>query len=346
MASKMKLKTIAALAKVSMSTASRVRRNQGYVSPEARERVLNALAELSNAAGAGEGGLPASGIRVGIFLASDEFIYGDPGTSVDINSMRACLEGRGDKVELFRRAELGEGDGLRQALEARRVDAAIVNDPEVDDPLPGRLEALGVPVLATNGIGPSTRHYVDYDNRGGALAAVRHLLELGHREIGFITGMPGRLVSENRLAACREAIEEAGLPWEAERVEPGYFKLEGGYQACGRLLERRPGTTALFAFNDLSAIGAVRAAKEAGKRIPEELSVVGFDDMEIASYSDPPLTTLSRFSERANLLIAQSVENLVRDPSLALSHILIATKLVLRSSTGPVPVRGRKKLAR
>jgi DNA-binding LacI/PurR family transcriptional regulator len=335
----MKLKTIAALAEVSMSTASRVMRNQGYVSPEARERVLNALAELSNSGGAGESGLPPSGIGVGIFISSDEFIYGDPGTSVDISSMRACLEARGDRVELFRRAELGEREALMLALEARKIDVAIVNDPEVDDELPRRLESLGIPVLATNGYDAAARCFVDYDNRGGALAAVRHLLALGHEEIGFITGMPGRLVSENRLEACREALGEAGLPWDPERVEPGFFKLEGGYQACTRLLERRPGTTAIFAFNDLSAIGAVRAAKEGGKRIPEDLSIVGFDDMEIASYSDPPLTTLSRFSERAKLLIAQSVENLVRDPSLVMSHVLLATKLVQRSSTGPAPDR-------
>jgi DNA-binding LacI/PurR family transcriptional regulator len=337
MASKMKLKTISALANVSMSTASRVMRNKGYVSPEARERVLNALAELSNSNGVHDAMLPSVGLGVGIVVSSDEFIYGDPGTSVDINSLKACLESRGNRAIIFSRSEFDEPDVLGEALISKKVDVVIVNDPEVDDRLIPRVEALGIPVLAINGFdSATTRHYVDYDNRGGALAATRHLLGLGHREIGFIPGIPLRLVSENRLEACRAAFAEQGIAWEGDRVEPGYFKLEGGYQACKKLYERCPELTAIFAFNDLSAIGAMRALKELGKRIPEEVSIIGFDDMEIAAYSDPPLTSVSRFAEQANLLIAQSVEDIARHPTLSQSRMLLSTKLVFRSSTAPL----------
>ena len=334
MASELKLKTISALAKVSMSTASRVMRNKGYVSPEARERVLNALAELSTSSEASDPQLPKLGFGVGIIASGDEFIYGDPYTSIDINSVKQCLEGRGNRVFLFQKKEFADARSIKESFESKKVDVAIVNDPEADDAIVGRLEEIKVPFIVINGFdSASTRFYVDYDNYGGALAAARHLLDCGHRDIGFISGIPRRLVSENRLDACKAALAERGLAWDELCAEPGYFKLEGGYQACRTLMERRPKTTAIFAFNDLSAIGAMRALKELGRRVPEDLSVIGFDDMEISAYADPPLTSVSRFSHSANLVLAQSVENLVLYPAIAQLKILFSTKLILRSST-------------
>lgn len=334
MASELKLKTISALAKVSISTASRVRRNKGYVSPEARERVLNALAELSNSRESANPQLPTLGLGVGIIASSDEFIYEDPYTSIDINSLKACLEGRGNRVFFFQKKEFADARAIKESFESRKVDVAIVNDPEADDVIVRYLEEIPIPFIVINGFDPaSTRFYVDYDNHGGALAAARHLLDLGHRDIGFISGIPRRLVSENRLEACRAAMAERGVAWDEARVEPGYFKLEGGYQACRKLMEHCPRTSAIFAFNDLSAIGAMRALKEMGRRIPEEVSVVGFDDMEIAAYSDPPLTSVMRFSHSANLVLAQSIENIVLYPAIAQVRILFSTQLVVRSST-------------
>jgi DNA-binding LacI/PurR family transcriptional regulator len=334
MASELKLKTISALAKVSISTASRVMRNKGYVSPEARERVLNALAELSNSSEVSDPQLPKLGLGVGIIASGEEFIYGDPYTSIDINSMKQCLEGRGNRVFLFQKKEFADARAIKESFESKKIDVAIVNDPEAEDTIVSRLEEIHAPFIVINGFDPaSTRFYVDYDNYGGALAAARHLLDCGHRDIGFISGIPRRLVSENRLDACRAAFSERGFGWDESSVEPGYFKLEGGYQACRKLMERRPKTSAVFAFNDLSAIGAMRALKEIGRRVPEEVSVIGFDDMEIAAYADPPLTSVSRFSHSANLVLAQSVENIVLYPAIAQVRILFSTKLVLRSST-------------
>jgi LacI family transcriptional regulator len=334
MASSLKLKTISALAKVSISTASRVMRNKGYVSPEARERVLNALAELSNSGSSPESALPRVGLGIGIIVSSDEFIYEDPTTSIDISSLKQTLEDRGNRALILQKRGEAGMEGLRSALDAKKIDAAIMNDPELDDPAIALLEARAIPFVVTNGFDAlATRFYVDYDNRGGALAAVGHLLDGGHREIGFINGVPGRLVSENRLEACRGAFAARGLAWSEELVEPGFFKLDGGYQACKRLVARRPRLTALFAFNDLSAIGAMRALKELGRRIPEEVSVVGFDDMEIAAYADPPLTSVSRFAHQANQLLAQSVEDVARHASIARIGITLKTELILRSST-------------
>jgi DNA-binding LacI/PurR family transcriptional regulator len=334
MASELKLKTISALAKVSISTASRVMRNKGYVSPEARERVLNALAELSNSREVSDPQLPKVGLGVGIIASSDEFIYGDPYTSIDISSMKQCLESRGNRVVLFQKKDFVDARAIKASFESRKVDVAIVNDPEADDGIVRNLEEISVPFIVINGFDPTAmRFYVDYDNHGGALAAARHLLDLGHRDIGFISGIPRRLVSENRLDACRAALAERGAAWEAGCVEPGYFKLEGGYEAALKLMERHPRISAIFAFNDLSAIGAMRALKEMGRRIPEDVSVIGFDDMEIAAYADPPLTSVTRFSHHANLVLAQSVENIVLYPSIAQVRVLFSTKLVIRSST-------------
>ena len=139
--------------------------------------------------------------------------------------------------------------------------------------------------------GPSVE-VVMSDNEGGAIAAVRHLHELGHRRIATITGMVDSRPGADRLRGYRVAVQAAGLAYRDDYVAYGDFYAESGREATERLLALPEPPTAIFAAADMMAIGAIRAAAEAGLRVPEDLSIVGFDDIQLASHLNPPLTTM------------------------------------------------------
>jgi DNA-binding LacI/PurR family transcriptional regulator len=330
-----KLRVISELANVSIATVSRVLANKGNVSQDTREKVLNALAELSGSEG-GQGGAGRLSLTVGLLVpGKGEFINDDPMTSIDITSLQREIEALGNRAVIIDCPE--PGSDQRDALpepDLDKVDVAIVNDPSVDDRFILALRRRGTPFLVTNGRSlDADCNYVDYNNYDGALQAVRHLVQLGHREIGAITGPVTRMVSVNRLSAYREAMNEAGLPVHDSGIVPGSFSLNGGYAAARQLIEARPTLSAIFAFNDLSAIGALRAVKESGRKVPGDVSIVGFDDMEIARYSDPPLTTVSRFKFDISALLAQAANDLGRNKDVEHIRISLRTRLIVREST-------------
>ena len=171
-------------------------------------------------------------------------------------------------------------------------------------------------------------------NWSGGLAATKHLIELGHARIGIVTGPPDLLSSRARLDGYRSALETAGLSVDDQLVRWGDFRVDGGYQQARVLLglARRP--TAIFAGNDLSALGVLRAAREAGLRVPEELSVVGFDDIPLSRWTSPALTTvhqpLTEMAALAVRILLESVEN-----AGLKRRVELATDLVVRESTAP-----------
>jgi len=330
-----KLKVISEIANVSISTVSRVLANKGNVSPDAKERVLNALAELTGNESTRK---PAAlSLTVGVLVPErGEFINDDPMTSIDITSLTAEIEASGNRALVIRYASGGTATAAAAAAAESlgKLDVAVVNDPARDDTIVRVLEERGIPFLVTNGRFPgSPLNYVDYNNLDGALQAVRHLVQLGHRRIGAITGPIQRMVSQNRLAGYRQALKEAGIAVVESRIVAGSFSLNGGYDACRTMMAADPQVTAVFAFNDLSAIGAVRALKEAGKGVPSEVSVVGFDDMELARYSDPQLTTVSRFKFDISGLLARAADDIGRNQDIEHVGISLKTRLIIRDST-------------
>lgn len=328
-----KLRVISELVNVSISTVSRVLANKGNVSQETREKVLNALAELTGKSGPDT--VAGLSITVGLLVPDKgEFINNDPMTSIDIVSLKREIEALRNRVVLYRYAT--DSDSAERAIPAElsTIDVAIVNDPSADDWIIPVLLQRGIPFLVTNGRFDRDCNYVDYDNYDGALQAVRHLIQLGHREIGAITGPITRMVSINRLSAYRDALREAGIPPDDSKVVQGAFSLNSGYSACQKLMAENPKVSAIFAFNDLSAIGAVRGLKEAGLRVPTDVSVVGFDDMELARYSDPQLTTVSRFKFDISALLARAADDLGKNKDIMHIRISLRTKLVVRQSTG------------
>ncbi|MFE5093193.1 LacI family DNA-binding transcriptional regulator [Streptomyces sp. NPDC056638] len=173
-------------------------------------------------------------------------------------------------------------------------------------------------------------------NWQGGLAATRHLTGLGHRRIGVVSGPSRMMCSRARVDGYRAALETAGLPFDPELIREGEFRHEAGYAASLELLQLPDPPTALFAGNDLQALGIYEAARELGLRIPEDLSVVGFDDLPLTRWIGPPLTTVRQPLIEMAETAARLVLDLGRGARPATTRVDLATKLVVRSSTaGP-----------
>jgi LacI family transcriptional regulator, xylobiose transport system transcriptional regulator len=236
----------------------------------------------------------------------------------------------------------------RKVPDPRWIDGALARRPvgvllvgaELPEQHRRQLESRQVPVVAIDQSGDSgvVGHSVGSADWSGAFAATRHLLDLGHRRIAIVTGPDDMIASVKRFSGFRAALEAAQVPLPAEYVRHGEFHhrdgLEQGRQLLG--LDRPP--TAVFASNDLQALGVYEAAHAHGVRIPEQLSVVGYDDLKAAAWVVPALTTirvpLAEMAEQATRLLVR----LRDEPDFAVSHIDLATSLVVRASTAPPEV--------
>lgn len=183
---------------------------------------------------------------------------------------------------------------------------------------------------------PSAWDHVWGDNEWGAQAAVEHLIHLGHRRIAFIQGPPGTPSSTRRLAGLRLALAQAGLPLDERLVIAGDYTREAGRLGIAQLLDLDEPPTAVFCGNDLTALGVLEAAQQRGRRIPHDLSVVGFDDIDEAERSSPPLTTIRQPPRRLGTVAAETlIERLAgrSEPQC----VQLDFSLIVRESTAPVP---------
>jgi DNA-binding LacI/PurR family transcriptional regulator len=204
------------------------------------------------------------------------------------------------------------------------------------DPLPARLASRGLPtVLGGRPVGPvdpqSEFCWVDPDNAGGARAAVAHLIAAGRRRIAHVAGPRDMAVGIERLAGYRTALAAAGRSdGAAELVVHGDFSEASGAAATAELLARVPDLDAIFAASDLMALGAVRALRQAGRAVPADVGVVGFDDSALAVQVDPPLTTVHQPVEAMGRAMARTLCALINGEQV--SHVVLDTHLVLRAS--------------
>jgi LacI family repressor for deo operon, udp, cdd, tsx, nupC, and nupG len=232
-----------------------------------------------------------------------------------------------------------EGDPEREEqylnlLRAKQVDGALVDGLRLPPDRIARFVRDGFPIVCLDRDVDSTSvPLVQVDNRLGARLATEHLLSLGHLRIAHVSGAPELRISEERVEGYRDALRAAGLTPDPGLVRPGYFSEEGGYEATRNLMNR--GYSALFAANDLSAVGAIAALAEQGYRVPDDISVVGFDDLRLAAFTTPPLTTVhqpaAEIAERATKLLI----DLTRGKRIAKQLHVLAPELVVRASTAP-----------
>jgi DNA-binding LacI/PurR family transcriptional regulator len=225
-------------------------------------------------------------------------------------------------------------------LRSKRVDGVIVTSSRVGALYQEHLDRLGVPVVLINShrqqMGPYT-FSVTVENRHGAYLATQHLIRLGHRRIGYITGPADRSDDLERLTGYRQALAEAEIAFNPALVVPGTGRVGGGEQALAEFMALDESPTAVFCYNDMTAIGLLRAAREAGLSVPGDIAVVGFDDVPLASYVQPPLTTIAQPMSQMGEQAVKMVLALMPDGipgATDVSNVLVHGQLIVRESSG------------
>jgi DNA-binding LacI/PurR family transcriptional regulator len=229
---------------------------------------------------------------------------------------------------------------LAQYLAAHRVDGVLLVSVHADDPLPDMLSQLEIPAVIS---GPRSAAEslasVDSDNYGGARSAVEHLLSRGRRRIAHITGRLDVYGAQRRVDGYRAALRDAGHEEDEQLIERGDFTEEGGRRAMAELLRRRPDLDAVFAGSDVTAAGARQVLRVGGRRIPDDVALVGYDDSAIARHMEPPLTSVRQPIEEMGRAMIDLLLTEIADRRPAASRgldrhqVVLATELVERASS-------------
>lgn len=290
------LEVVAARAGVSRATASRVLRGSVNVSDDARERVLRAAEEVSYSVNRAARALVTRRTDSIAFLVaeSQERTFHDPYFLGVLRGAQSVAAEAGNQIVFVIASTREQNERFTRFVGGGHVDGVLLVSLHGDDALALELEELGVPTVV-NGrpFDPDSGLFsVDSDNLGGARQAVDLLAGRGARRIGTITGPLDMSVGQDRLAGYQQAMSEAARPYRSCAVQEGDFTVDGGAAAMRRLLAAEPELDAVFAASDLMAIGALRALAEAGRKVPDDVAVVGFDDAGEAQLSVPPLTTI------------------------------------------------------
>lgn len=331
------LDAVAREAGVSRATVSRVVNGSPKVSPDVRRTVERAVTKL--------GYVPNPAARSLVTRRSDSVglvitepasrLFEDPFFPRLLRGISAELSTRNLQLVLLM-PEDGDAElRLERYLGAGHVDGVLLVSLHGADPLPAHLQARGVPMVV-GGRPPAgvSASYVDVDNREAARSAVRHLAGLGRGRIATITGPQDMGAGIDRLEGFLEGLAEAGLTRDDALIGTADFTYEGGAAAMRRLLAAAPDLDAVFAASDLMAAGALSVLRAAGRSVPDDVALVGFDDSPLAAATEPPLTSVRQPIEEmgrelVRLLVA-SLENAGRPAR----RVLLSTELVRRASSG------------
>lgn len=329
-----KLSEVARLAGVAPITASRAIRGTGYVSAEARERIMAAAAQLQYTPDPLARRMRGDRSRLlGVFVNH----YGPVVLHEIIRALSTHARAKGYDLLLFNAERFDSPDRMATCdLLGKLCDGLLLVMPSADD---GFLDAIERRQLASVVIcfdaRPVAVPVVAAENRLGARAAVEHLLALGHRRIAYIAGNPGTGQSAERERGYVDALLAAGIAPDPALVVNGAFVQPGGYAATERLLGARIPPTAIFAANDEMAFGAIDAINSRGLTVPDDISVIGFDDIPTASCVFPKLTTMHQPFDAIAAYAVREVVGMIDGQSTAAARIAFPAKLVVRGSTGP-----------
>jgi LacI family transcriptional regulator len=331
-----KLSEVAKLAGVSPITASRAIRGVGYVSEAARTRIMAAAAQLNYTPD-----MLARRMRgdktnlIGVFVNN----YGSVVLHEIIKAISHEARLKGYDLIIFN-AERFDRPGRMETSDmlSKLCDGLLLLLPTVNDGYLDVVDTRRFPSVLVNFDAKQMNvPIVVAENRAGARIAVEHLLSLGHRRIGFIAGTAGTGQSAERQKGYIDALSAAGVDIDPALMLEGAFMQAGGYSATEQLLSLADAPTALFCANDEMAFGAIDAVNSKGLKVPDDVSVIGFDDIATASYVFPKLTTMRQpFGAMAARAVGELVE-LIQGREITAVKIAFPTELVIRNSTGPVP---------
>ncbi len=335
---------VAQLAGVSRATVSRALNGSARVSDEARERVHAAIATLGYEPDVIAQSLVRQRscvIAVSLFPEDNNLPLSHLGQTSQyfylgvLQNIEREAVALGYDLLLPSRPRGNSPENYIRSLQTRRVAGAIML--HATD---SRIQALihaGIPTVIIDRMGQGSHAaYVKSDNMDGARRATEHLLSLGHRRIAFLTGQTVDLAGMERLLGCQRALAYAGVAPDPGLVRQSGWNIDEAYEAARVLLAERRDFTAIVAGSDLMAMGILRALTEHGLRVPDDVSLVGFDDVEFCQYTIPPLTTVRQ--DRVAMVRA-AVQRLIAmiEGTGEASPLIIPTQLIVRKSTGPVP---------
>jgi len=326
--------TIAAIAEeagVSVPTVSRVLNGRTDVSPQTRERVEQLLSEHGYRR-------RASRQRPGRAALVD-LVFNDLDSPWAVELIRGVEDvthaaGVGTVVSAVHRRSTSTRQWL-QNLRARASDGVIFVTSDVTAPVHTELRRLSIPVVVVDPAGGADADVptIGATNWAGGRSATEHLVSLGHRRIGLIAGPKLLMCSRARLDGYRAALDAAGI--EEEFIVQGDFMHESGFAGCGQLLDLPRPPTAIFASSDTMALGAYEAARRRGLRVPDDLSIIGFDDLPESRWASPPLSTVRQPLAEMGALAARTALRMARGEPIEVPRVELATELVVRDSTAP-----------
>ncbi len=329
---------VATMAGVSRTTVSFVlnKRTDVKIPQETRRRVLDAAERLGYHPNASARQLAGGRTHVIalVLRQSPEQIAGDAVLAETLRGLAAAARAGGFRVMVEPLAPDGPDATYSALLRAQHADGLVISGPRVDDPDLIALVRDGFPIVLQGALPAVDVTSVDVDNVAGARGAVEHLISLGHRRIACITNAPlVYTAAQERLTGYREALRAAGIDAPAELVAEAAFDAASGRAAMAGLLAR---TTfdAVFAASDVVALGAIGALREAGLLIPADVSVVGFDDIPLAAYFDPPLTTVRLPAFELGQAAGRALLDRIADRAVP-ARTLLSTELIVRASTAP-----------
>ncbi len=337
------IRDVAARAGVSSTTVSHVINDTRPVSAELRARVESAMAELGFQPNALARSLRRKRTHTLGMIVPDSAnpFFAEVGRGIEDTSFAA-----GYSTILCN----SDGDRARELLYLdllvqKQVDGVLLVPTGDYAELAAKLRTRNIPVVVIDrDVSDAPIDRVHIDNVAGGYLATCHLLDLGHRRIGYIGGPPHLSSVPNRSAGYLRALQEAGLPVDDRLLVAGNFRDFGGYGGAQALFALPDPPTAIFAGNDLMAIGVLAAARDAGIAVPDDLSIVGFDDIHLAGYINPPLTTVAQPKYELGVIAAELLLARLGEPDLPPQRRLLQAQLVVRQSTATcrtAPVRAR-----
>lgn len=333
--SKLTLEEIARMVGVSRSTVSRVVNNHPKVSDEVRQRVMKVIEETGYRPDPAARSLAArrSGIIGLVIPRMVQSLFTDPYYPLLIQGITQACNINDYTLSLFLfHTEDEEQKLYPRVLQTQLVDGVMITGSQVDDPLVPRLIQNEVPFVMVGRSEHPEASFVDADNVAGAYMAVSHLARLGHERIATITGSMNATVGIDRHRGYMDALKNRNLPIHDSLVVGGDFTEAGGYSAMRRLIPQKP--DAVFVASDIMALGAIRALREVGMQVPDDVAIVGFDDLPAAAYSNPPLTTVRQPTRRAGVEAVETLLDILANGPEPARHTILSTELIIRKSCG------------
>ncbi len=329
------IRDVARLAGVSVATVSRALSNPEKVSSESLDKVHKAIADVGyrpNMLARNFRSARAYAVVVlvpdianpfySLFIRALEDRAHQKGYAVLLGDTRGTPE---REMEYIRRVETRLADGI---VQLRPSSEKSQNNIPAD-----------VPCVNACGCEYTTGPAIRIDNRGAAKSMVNYLISLGHKRIGVISGLKDNPHAIDRLEGYKEALADAGIPFEKDLVAEGDFTMWSGLNAAFQFCNMKNRPTAIFSMNDEMAIGAMQTLKNQGFKIPEDISVTGFDDIAYAKYSDPSLTTISQPAEEMGKMAMDMLLKVIEGEPLSQRECVLPTEFIIRKSTGPAPIK-------